>query len=156
MTKKNDVKTKKLTLADVPDISDGDNQIVSVPSFGDFEVTVRPLTVYEYNTIIRRRVTFFLPANENGDESVAEPQFKFRDDFDEACLVAAWCSLDPAGELVFGIDRDDAEQRVRNLHHRHREDIRTIHRKVADLSEIAETPAGTPDSKSPVEDAVKN
>lgn len=156
MAKKNDVKTKKLTLADVPGISGDDNRIVKVPSFGNFEVTVRPLTVYEYNSILRRRVTFILPTNDNG-EVQEKPQFKFRDDFDEACLVAAWCSLESeTGELVFGTDREDAEQRVRNLHHRHREDIRAIHVKVASLSEIAETEAGEDDRKSPVEEAVKN
>ena len=139
---------------------------VEVPEFGmgeddkPIEVNVRALTVFEYNSLMRSAFTLTQRGAQQGKsknwrtrrtrkadkESSEDSQdtgngqmgFALRVDYDEQCLVAAWCTLDDEGDLVFGINADAALQRVKGLSFSYRPAIERIHRKALVLSHIVE------------------
>ena len=158
--------SKSLTLktlsVDLPEVSR-----IPVPEFGDgedgepMEVNVRALTIFEYNSLMRSAFTLTRGAQQQKKsghwrnrrtrtktkkESSEDSQdtgngnmgFALRVDYDEQCLVAAWCTLDDDGKLVFGVDTDDAFERVKTLPYGYRPAIQRIHREALVLSRIVE------------------
>jgi len=112
-------------------------ELVEVPEFGyedgeAYAVRARAMTVEEFNLVVRRSYTI-TPAQENGES----PSMEMRGDFDEVCLIAAWCSLDDDDNLVFGKTKRLAEQRVRNMPHKYAPAIMRIYSTVLRLSHIS-------------------
>lgn len=127
----------RLTLREVPAPTQASEEVV-VQEFGTdeesgepFAVLVRGLTAYEWDLLMAR--AWRIDPSDNG----ADPTLSLKDDYNEACLVAAWCSYDDDGRLVFGVDPDDAEARVRALPVQYRPAIRRIHKRVLELSGVA-------------------
>lgn len=106
---------------------------VDVPEFGEnIFVYVRPLTLIEY----RRLFTQAWAWNTDFDQSEPDGQAPIKpvEDYDEATLVAAWCTVEKNGNLVFGADPKEAWERVAELSPVYRTAISRIHMKVLDIS----------------------
>ena len=106
---------------------------VDVPEFGEnIFVYVRPLNLIEY----RRLFTQAWQWNANFDQSEPDGQAPIKpvEDYDEATLVAAWCTVEKNGDLVFGADRKEAWERVAALSPEYRTAVSRIHMKVLDIS----------------------
>lgn len=102
---------------------------VPVPIFGeDLVVKVRAMTVFEWDLLMRS--AWSTADAENGEA----PTIKLKQDYNEICLVAAMCSYDDEGNLVFGVDIKDANERLRNLHRMYRPDLQRIHKKALEMS----------------------
>ncbi len=90
-------------------------------------------------------------ADNNGD-ALAGRSLIFRNDYDEACHVAGWCSLDDDRKLVFGVDKEDAVDRVMRLPYKYRKAITRIHAAVMELTGIREAEDSEGKSKTPSEE----
>ena len=133
---------RSLRLDDVPDpLSNFDLsnfEEVPVPEMGidedgeagseELVVLVRAMSVFEWDQLMRSAWT--TTETENGET----PGLKLKQDYNELCLVAAMCSYDDQGNLVFGVDIQDANERLKNLHRKYRPALQRIHKKALEMS----------------------
>lgn len=156
--------SRYMSLNDVPSIEPYTDR-VEVPEFGfdaeteePLSVIVRSLTLHEHNVLYKQ--AWELNVVQTEDDGV-KPSIKAREEYDEATIVTGWCAIDEDENLVFGVDKEDAVERVKALHVDYREAIRRIHRRCLELSGLREEktdkkekPIITPDKA--VERAEKN
>lgn len=110
---------------------------IDVPEFGkNVFVYVRPLTLFEYRQLFSQAWEWdptLVDEDSNGQAPIRPAQ-----DYDEATLVAAWCTVTKAGDLVFGTDTANAWERVSGLSPEYRLAIARIHQKVLEISSLRE------------------
>jgi hypothetical protein len=107
---------------------------VDVPEFGTVDnepyyVFVRGLTAYEWGQLMRLAYNLEDVSRENGQILTTR-----RADYDEICLVAAMCSADSKGRLIFGETVDDATEKVMNMPREYRPAFVRIHNVALELS----------------------
>ena len=127
--------SKLLSIDKIPD-EELSTELVEVPEFGyeddePLAVIARAMTVSEFNVVVRR--SYQMEPSENENE---KPKLSLREDFDEASLIASWCSLDDDNNLVFGKNKRAAEMRVAGLSHKYAPAIMRIYTTVLRLSNI--------------------
>jgi hypothetical protein len=111
-----------------------------------YTINVYPLTVAKKNILQRTVNTYEKALDKDGKPTtILVPNFKH----DSACVIAALCSFDDEGRLVFGVDYADAVQRVESMLEGYRVMILT-------LSATAIKQTGSLNSKIAVEEAEKN
>lgn len=110
---------------------------VDVPEFGNnMFVYVRPLTLFEYRQLFNQAWEWdpdLIQEDANGKAPIRPAR-----DYDEATLVAAWCTITKDGVLVFGANTAEAWRRVSGLSPKYRLAISRIHQKVLDISALRE------------------
>ena len=148
---------KSLSFEDVPQeeptiIEDVDVHELGVDeSDGEpFTARVRAITVSEWEILIKGSLDIQAMRGEDG----ATPEIILRDDFDDACLVAAWCTIDDDNKLVFGRNRREAERRVRALPRKYYSAIQRIHLAALRASNIVTDKDEQPETQ--IEKAEKN
>ena len=107
---------------------------VDVPEFGEVDgepyyVFVRGLTAFEWGQLMRLAYQLEDITRENG-----QLQATRRADYDEVCIVAAMCSADSKGRLIFGETVDEATETVMNMPQKYRMAFVRIHGVALDLS----------------------
>ena len=123
-----------LTLDEVP-VVEPVFEVVELAEFGEAEdgsfysVNVRGMTVAEWDWMLFHAFDRSLESP-NGDG----PKVELREDYNEICIVAAVCSFDDEGRLVFGVDRNAAVAYLRGLPHEYRPALARIHGKALRLS----------------------
>lgn len=133
-----------LTLASVPNQAD-ESVDVAVPEFGIGEdgealvVHVRPMTVSTYSLLNTLTATVRLNRAKN--------EWEPAEAHDASAVIAALCSYDDDGNLVFGTDYWDAVKRVEGLHARYRPAVLRIANAVVEISKL---------DGAPIEKAKKN
>lgn len=149
--------SKSLSLKYMPD-DPLDMSEVEAPEFGvdedgeNFVVKIRALTVGEFNSVIRR--AYVVEAEEQASDGDRPYKLGFSEETDEQCLVAAWCSVDDEGNLVFGVTKREAELRVRTLHRKYQPLILRIYQEAWKISKLGlEAPAS---DEAITEEALKN
>ena len=148
---------KSLSFEDVPQEDPTIIEDVDVHEFGvdeadgePFTARVRSLTVSEWELLIKGSLDLRAMRSEDG----TKPEIILRDDFDDACLVAAWCTIDDDNKPVFGRNKREAERRVRALPHKYYGAIQRIHQAALRASNI--TKGEDEQSETQIEKAAKN
>lgn len=146
---KNQKPTKTfLTLQSIPELV-MTHEEVALPEFGEdengeaFVVYVRPLTVLTNNLLTKYMNTFTINEDGNLDRKVNR-------DRDEPCIIAALHTYDGDGNLVFGVDYEDAINRVESLPPAYRPAIYRISQSAIEQAKVEKG------SKTAVEMARKN
>jgi antitoxin component YwqK of YwqJK toxin-antitoxin module len=109
--------TRFLSLEQVPDPV-GRFEFVETPEFGNDEsgdplgVNAHEMTVHKKNVLSSFANKFY---EENGELKTKQSL-----EHDSACIIAAICSYDDNGNLVFGVDYEDAIGRVEALPEKYR------------------------------------
>lgn len=152
---------KSLSFEDLPQEEPNVVEDVDVHEFGvdekdgkPYTARVRALTVSEWEIMIKGSLD--LKAMRESDNG--SPEVILRNDFDDACLVAAWCTIDDDDRSVFGRNKRQAERRVRALPHKYYGAIQRIYLAALRASNIGSSKDEQSDKQSDkqTEKATKN
>lgn len=126
---------------------------VEVPEFGQDDegkplyVNVRGLSVHDWNMMFRAVRSLRPDLSQNGSRGSSLPVTA---EYDEICLVAASCSYDDSGHLVFGVNVDEALEMVMGLSGSYWPAVLRIYSKVMAMSRHSWV------SEQAIEEAEKN
>lgn len=145
-----------LRLKNVPNPVSGDAAFEEVDVsqwFGEDEngdpytINVFPLTVFKKNLLQKTVNDYEKITKPDGTETIGlVPNMRH----DASCVIAAICSYDDDEQLVFGIDYQDAIERVEAMPEKYRMMVLALSSAAIKLT------GGTTDSKTGVEEAKKN
>lgn len=135
--------TKSLSFESIPKDEQRNIIVVEAHEFGvdekdgaPYVARVRSLTVSEWEILVKGSVD--IQATREQRASLGEAgELVLRDDFDDACLVTAWCTIDDDDRLVFGRSKREAERRVRALPSRYYPAILRIYRAALRASNLS-------------------
>lgn len=129
----------KLSLKYVPDPVQ-EYEVVDVPEFGtdddgnDWQVNAYPMTAATQSVYTLYISKFEVIEDEDGQKTDERLYAGVNLSRSSMCALAALCSRDDEGELVFGVDYQDAITRVESLHKRYYPAISRIALTVLRLS----------------------
>jgi hypothetical protein len=135
--------SKRISFESLPEI-EAKTEIVLAPEFGvdddgdSWETLVRGLTIAEYQQLGKMAFDISMSSSsDNGQDDGPTRTIQLREDHDEMCVVAGWCTIDDEGKLLFGPTDAVAVARVRTLpKSEYQELIERIYDKVLELSGI--------------------
>ena len=134
--------SKRISFENIPEI-EAKTEIVPAPEFGvdddgdSWETLVRGLTIAEYQQLGKMAFDISMSSSANGQEDDPKRTIQLREDHDEMCVVAGWCTIDDEGKLLFGPTDAIAVARVRTLpKSEYQELVERIYDTVLELSGI--------------------